>query len=100
MSRDFSVHCEHCQSFPDGYYCSHHRMVHKDNFGKYEWRECWYQYIYEENWMCHPCPFFVGEIRFHADEKGDSYGPNHYAVRKISEPDGYFSPEFIEEAHY
>ena len=29
MSRNFSVHCDHCQSFPDGYYCSYGANFHK-----------------------------------------------------------------------
>lgn len=99
MSRNFSVHCEHCQSFPDGYYCSCSKTFYRKG-KEVQARECWYNALYLEEWKYHPCPYFEGEIRFHTDENGNPYGPNHYAVREIAEPDGEFGPEYIVEVHY
>lgn len=101
MSRDFSVHCDHCQSFPDGYYCSHGTTFHKGKNGNWSARECWYQNLYLPEWKYHPCPFFTGEIRFHQDENGDWYkGNTHYARICINREDGEFKPEELVEVHY
>ena len=99
MKRDFSVHCEHCQSMPDGYYCVAPGTAHEGKNG-ITVRECWYQYLYCDDWIFHPCPFFKGEIRIHCDSEGYSYGENTYHVRKIIKPDGEFLPELEVEAHY
>lgn len=100
MSRDFSVHCEHCQSFPDGYYCSYRSTFHRDKDGKWKARECWYEHLYNPEWEFHPCPYFEGEIRFHEDEKGKIYGQGKYARIRIPYADGEFLPEELVEVHY
>lgn len=101
MSRNFSVHCEHCQSFPDGYYCSCDSTFHKDKEGNYlVARECWYEAFYSPEWTFHPCPYFEGEIRFHQDKKGNWYDKNHYARIQILYPDAEFTEEQLVEVHY
>lgn len=100
MYRDFSVHCDHCQSFPDGYYCDYGTNFHKGNDGKWSARECWFQNLYQPEWKYHPCPFFTGEIRFHQDENGEWYKGNiAYAKICINREDGEFKPEELVEAH-
>ena len=100
MYRDFSVHCDHCQSFPDGYYCNYGTNFHKGSDGKWSARECWFQNLYQPEWKYHPCPFFTGEIRFHEDENGNSYDNNHYAKICINREDGEFLPEETIEEYY
>lgn len=100
MSRNFSVHCDNCQSFPDGYYCDHGSTFHKGKDGKWRARECWYNSLYLPEWKYHPCPFFTGEIRFHQDENGKWYDNNHYARICINREDGEFKPEELVEVHY
>ena len=98
MNRDFSVHCDHCQSFPDGYYCSYGANFHKGKDGNWSARECWYQHLYRDEWTFHPCPFFTGEIRFHEDENGNYYGQGKYARIQVPSEDGEFTQEqLIEE---
>lgn len=98
--RDFSVHCDSCQSFSDGYYCSYGTNCHKGNDGKWRARECWFQNLYQPEWNYHPCPLFTGEIRFHQDENGNWYDDNHYARICINHKDGGFKPEELVEVHY
>lgn len=96
--RDFSIHCEYCQSFPDAYYCLCPQNKHEDKHGRLVNRQCYYQEVYEERWNYHPCPFFYGEIRLHSDSNGNYYDRNSYAVRKILKPDGEFEKEiFVKE---
>lgn len=96
MSRDFSVHCEYCHSLPLGYYCGCEDTLHSDNgAGVKKARECFYQHIYDETWQFHPCPFFVGEIRFHEDKEGYMYDVNSYARIRVPYKDGKFQPEEI-----
>ena len=100
MYRDFSVHCDNCQSFPDGYYCSYGTNFHKANDGKWSARECWFQNLYQPEWKYHPCPLFTGEIRFHEDENGNPYEAGKYARICINREDGEFKTEELVEEHY
>lgn len=97
MHRDFSVHCDHCQSFPDGYYCGYGTNFHKGNNDNWSARECWFQNLYQPEWKYHPCPFFTGEIRFHEDENGNPYGQEKYARIQIPYEDGEFTQEQLIE---
>ena len=100
MYRYFSVHCDNCQSFSDGYYCGYGTNFHKGKDGKWSVRECWFQDLYREEWKFHPCPFFTGEIRFHEDENGNQYGAGKYARICINREDGEFKPEELVEVKY
>lgn len=76
-----NFYCDYCQSFPDGYYCSHPSMFFKHPFTKKKIaRECLFESLkYLEN-VFHPCPFFKGEIR--------EYFSNGYYANKILEENG------------
>ena len=57
--------CEYCQAWPDGYTCSNPKTFIKDGRGQLLGaRECFYAYLneWEDTWMAHPCPFFIGTI--------------------------------------
>lgn len=62
---DCYTKCNYCQSWPDGYTCSHQDTFVRDLSGKpIQARECFYAYMdtWDERWLAHPCPFFAGEI--------------------------------------
>ena len=99
--REYTVHCKHCQSMPDGYYCGLGKTFHKNRNGEnVRARDCWYIYLYDEDWEFHPCPFFEGEIRFHQDKEGNYYDQNHYAKIQIPYADAEFTPELLVEVQY
>ena len=57
--------CNHCQSWPDRYTCSHPDTYVRDLSGKpIQARECLYTYLgsWDKRWLAHPCPFFEGRI--------------------------------------
>ena len=100
MIRDYSVHCDNCQSFLDKYYCSHSSTFHKMKNGNWSARECLYNCLYMPEWKYHPCPFFTGKIRFYQDKNGNSYDKNHYARICVNREDGEFKPEELMEVRY
>lgn len=100
MYRDFSVHCDNCQSYPEGYYCGYGTNFHKGKDGNWSARECWFQNLYQPEWKYHPCPHFTGEIRFHQDKNGNWYDNGQYARICINREDGEFKPEELMEVHY
>ena len=87
--KDYSVHCDHCQSWPDGYYCSCSELFYHDEKGERRARECFFEYYYDDEWIVHPCIFFTGEVRIHEDEEGNSLRGKYYA-RRIKKPGGHF----------
>lgn len=95
MIRDFSVHCKYCQPFSEGYFCSCMDTFHKEKNKEWKVRECYYQYIYDKNWTFHPCPYFIGEIRFHEDKYGTPYKKNKYARIQVLAKDENFTAEEI-----
>lgn len=59
------MRCDHCQSWPDGYTCSHSKTFVRDLSGKpIQARECFYAYVahWDKRWLAHPCPFFTGRV--------------------------------------
>lgn len=57
--------CIYCQAFPDVYTCSNQKSLIRDDMGKIIGvRECFYAYMrkWDEDWIAHPCPLFVGQI--------------------------------------
>lgn len=79
----FSNHCDYCQSFSDGYYCSHPTMIYVDEKGKKQARDCFFEYGNFDECVVHPCPFFKGEIRSHFK--------SGYLVRKVLQENTLFT---------
>ena len=69
---DAIIHCKHCQSWPDGYTCSHHDSIkRKPGNGDIVIRECLFgqMFAWDTRWQLHPCVLFEGTIFLEEEEK-------------------------------
>lgn len=64
--------CDHCQSWPDGYTCSHPSTFVRNLSGQIiQIKECPYVHLeeWDEQWTVHPCPLFKGTIILNKNTK-------------------------------
>ena len=83
--------CNHCQSWPDGYTCSHPDTFVRNLSGEpIQARECFYAYLgtWDKRWLAHPCPFFTGRISIEHNDGSNTELVIHKEGEHVCYPDG------------